>query len=172
MVARADVDMVPWLEWAYCGCEDPTTAGPGAKQAIVINPLMPPAGSNLVLPTLQALVEPYPQVIAGTPLAWGFNRAGASFLLHYTTARAGGRGRLAAGALTEIATPSLVYAGRYAADVTGGAVVSRPGAPLLQIASCPGASDITVTVTPRGSSHGSCRPPRRRRGRPPAADRS
>jgi endoglycosylceramidase len=29
MVARGDRFMVPWLEWAYCGCEDPTTSGPG-----------------------------------------------------------------------------------------------------------------------------------------------
>ena len=51
-----------WLEWAYCGCGDPTTPGPGTTQAIVIDPAKPPAGANLELPTLRALVEPYPQV--------------------------------------------------------------------------------------------------------------
>ena len=24
--------MVPWLEWAYCGCHDPTTSGPGTSR--------------------------------------------------------------------------------------------------------------------------------------------
>ena len=38
MVQRGDRYMVPWLEWAYCGCNDPTTSGPGAKQAIVLDP--------------------------------------------------------------------------------------------------------------------------------------
>ena len=75
MVARADRFMVPWLEWAYCGCQDPTTSGPGNLQAIVIDPRRTPAGSNLELPTLRALVEPYPQVIAGTPRSWRFDRS-------------------------------------------------------------------------------------------------
>ncbi|HUO70388.1 MAG TPA: hypothetical protein VMU39_06395, partial [Solirubrobacteraceae bacterium] len=55
-LARADRFMVPWLEWAYCGCEDPTTTGPGTKQAILIDPSKPPRGSNLVRATLGALV--------------------------------------------------------------------------------------------------------------------
>ena len=32
MVALADQNMVPWLEWAYCGCDDPTTSGPGTSR--------------------------------------------------------------------------------------------------------------------------------------------
>jgi endoglycosylceramidase len=70
VVARSDRLMVPWIEWAYCGCSDPTTTGPGTKQAIVVDPAKPPTGSNVVLGTLRALVEPYPQLIAGTPRGW------------------------------------------------------------------------------------------------------
>jgi endoglycosylceramidase len=163
MVARGDRYMVPWVEWAYCGCEDPTTTGPGTKQAIVIDPSKPPKGSNLELPTLRALVEPYPQLVAGTPRSWGFDRATRTFALRYATARAGGSGRFGFGAITEIATPPLVYGGRYAAQVTGGAIVSPHGASTLLVATCQRAQTITVKVLPAGKNHGeSCLRPARR----------
>ena len=162
MVARADRYMVPWLEWAYCGCSDPTTSGPGTKQAIVIDPSRPPGGSNLELPTLRALVEPYPQVVAGTPTGWSFTRAARTFRLSYSTARAGRRSRFRAGAISEIATPALVYGGRYGVAVSGGVPVSKRGASTLRIASCHGASRITVTVSPGRARHGSCAAPTRR----------
>ena len=161
MVARADRFMVPWFEWAYCGCNDPTTTGPGTKQAIVVDPNRPPAGSNLVRPTLAALVEPYPQVIAGTPRAWSFDRATGVFRLSFSTARTSGHGRFRPGAVTEISTPSLVYGGRYVARVSGGAIVSARGASLLRVASCPGAGAVSVTVSRSGRSGGSCRRPLR-----------
>jgi endoglycosylceramidase len=149
MVARADRDMVPWLEWAYCGCQDPTTTGPGSEQAIVINPAKPPTGSNLVLPTLRALVEPYPQVIAGTPLSWSFDPTTRRFTLRFSTVRTGTRGRFPPGSITKIAAPGLVYGGHYAVRVVGGEVVSKHGASSLKVASARLARDVTVTVTPR-----------------------
>ncbi len=157
MVARGDSDMVPWLEWAYCGCRDPTTTGPGNKQAIVVDPAKPPSGSNLVTGTLRALVEPYPEVIAGTPVAWGFDRSSSTFTFRYTTARAGG-GSFPGFAVSEVAVPRLVYGSGYAARVSGGAVMSRPGASVLEVGACPGAASVSVTVTPAGTSSGSCRP--------------
>ncbi len=162
MVARADRFMVPWLEWAYCGCSDPTTSGPGTKQAIVIDPSKPPAGSNLELPTLRALVEPYPQVVAGTPTAWNFTRASRTFRLTYSTGRAGRPSRFGAGSVSEIATPALVYAGRYSVSVSGGVPLSRRGASTLRVASCRGARTVTVTVAPGSGRHGSCTAPKRR----------
>jgi endoglycosylceramidase len=164
-VRRSDRDMVSWLEWHYCGCMDPTTSGPGSEQAIVIDPRKPPTGSNLVPATLRALVEPYPQVIAGTPESWGFDRASKTFTLRFGTARVGGGGRFGSGAVTEIAAPALVYGGRYAARVTGGAIASAPGAAILKVAACPGATSIAVTVTPSGQGRGSCPLPARRRRR-------
>jgi endoglycosylceramidase len=156
-VRRADRNMVPWLEWAYCACEDPTTTGPGAQQAIVIDPRKPPTGSNLVSSTLRTLVEPYPQVMAGTPMSWGFDPAARKFRLSFSTRRAGPSGRrFPAGSVTEIATPALVYHGRYGAVVGGGAVVSRRGASTLVVASCPGAASVSVVVRPSGRSRGSC----------------
>jgi endoglycosylceramidase len=161
MVAVSDQNMVPWLEWAYCGCNDPTGSIPTSTEAIVLDPAGPPAGSNLVTGTLGALVEPYPQAISGTPLSWGFDRASGTFTLRYSTVRASGHRRFERGAVSEIATPALVYGGRYAVTVKGGAILSRRGSGTLRIASCGRARTIAVTVRPHGRDHQSCRAPRR-----------
>ena len=151
MLALADQDMIPWLEWAYCGCGDPTSTGPGTVQAIVIDPHKPPTLSNRENGTVRALVEPYPQVIAGTPTAWSYDRSTRTFVLRYSTARVSGRGRFGAGSTSEISAPSLVYAGRYVARVDGGAVVtSRPKASTVLVESCPLARTITLTLSPAG----------------------
>jgi endoglycosylceramidase len=159
MVASADHYMVPWIEWAYCGCRDPTGANPASIEAIVLNPRKPPFGSNVVASTLRALVEPYPQAVAGTPLAWSFDRATRVFRLRYSRRRADARGRFGFGALTAIATPALVYHGRYGVSVRGGTIRSRPGAGVLVIAGCIGTKTISVTVQPRGSSRETCAVP-------------
>ncbi len=44
----ADEHMVSWQEWHYCGCDDPTTQGPGDVQAIVKDPARPPTGRQRV----------------------------------------------------------------------------------------------------------------------------
>ncbi len=165
-LARADADMVPWLEWAYCGCGTPTDTG---SAAIVLDPSKPPTGANLVMGTLRALVEPYPQLIAGTPTGWSFDRASSTFRLAFSTARASGTGTFRRGAETDIATPSLVYGGAYAVHVRGGTIISRRGTSVLRIVSCRRARSISVTVTPHGRNHIGCRAPgsrRRNRRRP------
>jgi endoglycosylceramidase len=159
MVQRGDRYMVPWLEWAYCGCNDPTTSGPGAKQAIVVDPAHPPSGSNLVGPTLHSLVEPYPQLIAGTPAAWGYARDTGTFTLRYSKSRAAASGgTFPTGSLSEVATPRLAYPGGYAARASGGAIVSGRNAGTLLVAACPRAGSVGLTVTRSGHSRGSCRP--------------
>jgi len=160
MIARADRFMVPWLEWAYCGCADPTTSGPGTKQAIVIDPSKPPVGSNLELPTLRALVEPYPKVIAGTPTGWSFTRASRTFRLRFSTTRTARRSRFRAGAVTEIAAPGLVYGGRYFVSVEGGYAISKRGASTLRIASCRNARTVTVTLRPGRGTAAACQGPK------------
>ncbi|HEY2436735.1 MAG TPA: cellulase family glycosylhydrolase [Solirubrobacteraceae bacterium] len=165
MVQRSDRDMVPWLEWSYCACQSPTDTG---QPGIVADPSKPPTGSNLISGTLRALVEPYPQVIAGTPLSWGFTAGTKTFSFRYSTARASGHGRFARGSLTEIATPALVYGGRYAVQVSGGAIASSRGAGVVLLAACRGARTITVTVRPSGRNRDSCRLGARV-GRPPGS---
>src|SRR5207244_2210225 len=90
MVDRSDTNMVPWLYWAYCGCSDPTTSGPGDTQAVVRDPSKPPVGSNLESFKLDLLSRPYPTAAAGTPKSFGFDAAKKVFMLAYSTARPGG----------------------------------------------------------------------------------
>jgi endoglycosylceramidase len=147
IVALADQHMLPWMEWAYCNCSDPTTAGSGV-QGIVNEASQKPRGSNLNPVVLEALVEPYPQVVSGTPLAWGFTRETHTFTLRYGTLAAAGTGPFRAGSPTLIATPKLSYPSGYSVQVSGGRAVSKPGASVLRVASCPGASEVTVTAGP------------------------
>ena len=156
MTGLADSYMIPWIEWAYCGCGDPTTTGSGDQQAFVRNPGLPPSGANLRRPTYPLLVEPFPHLIAGTPLSWSFDRQTSVFTLVYSTARAAGHGRFGAGAVTAVATPGVIYARPYAVHVQGGAILSPRGARTLRIAACRGARRITVTVLPRGRNRASC----------------
>ncbi len=187
MVERADRFMVGWQEWHYCGCDDPTTAGPGNKQAIVIDPAKPPTGANLDADKLRVLVRPHPESVAGTPKSYGFDAADHRFTLSYTTTRADGTGAFGPTDDTEILLPARQYPNGYATKVVGGTIRSAPGAAVLRVAACPGAGEVAVEVTPTGTSSASCaapppsqacshqhppataaRPPRRPRRRPVA----
>jgi endoglycosylceramidase len=146
MVSLADQHMLPWAEWAYCLCQDPTTTG--QDQGIVQEASKPPSGKNLNAGTLEALVEPYPQLVAGTPLAWSFTRETGTFGFRYDTLAADGTHAFRAGSVTQIAAPRLSYPSGYAVQVSGGKAVSKPGARTLRVASCPGASEVAVTAAP------------------------
>src|SRR3954452_8878228 len=150
MADRADRFMVGWQEWHYCGCEDPTTSGPGDKQAIVRDPAKPPTGANLDTAKLKLLSRPHPRAVAGTPTSFGFDGATRVFKLDYKLARAGGGGAFGSDAETEIAVPNRQYPEGYAATVQGGRILSPKGADVLRVAACSGASTVSVVVRPAG----------------------
>jgi endoglycosylceramidase len=146
MVERADRTMVSWVEWHYCGCNDPTTSGPGDKQAIVLDPARPPTGDNLRTVTLDQLVRPYPQVVAGTPESWSY--ADGTFHARWTAGAPGD---------SEIVLPARDYPTGYAAQVQGGSITSAKGDRLLRVRAC--APEVAVAVTRTGTTGASCRPP-------------
>lgn len=158
MVDRADRNMVGWQEWHYCPCDDPTTsAGPGSStQAIVIDPAKPLTGDNLKTAKLAILSRPYPQAVAGTPKSYGFDAASGTFHLDYLVARADGSGNFPAGSQSDIVLPTRQYPTGYAVTVSGARIVSAPGAQHLLLASCTGASEITVSVSKTGTNSQSC----------------
>ena len=150
MVDRAAAHGIGWQYWAYCGCGDPTTTGPGSEQALVFDPAKPPTGDNVDWAKMRALVVPHPLLVAGTPGGWSFDRATKVFRTHWSTARAGSApGRFAAGATTRIALPALVYRDSYRVRVTGGSVLSAPGARTLVVRQSSGVSGVHVVVRPR-----------------------
>ena len=180
-VQQADQHMVSWEYWHYCECLDPTTSGSGT-QAIVIDPNQPPTGSNVKQAKLDVLSEPYPQVVAGTPTAYGFDPATGRFTLAYSTKgptgknfarrlpRRSGKMGKAKFRQTQIFLPKDHYQAGYSVSVRGGGIASKRKAGLLKVIACPGKSAVSVTVLPgRGRNHVDCRvtPKRSKRGRRP-----
>ena len=139
-----------WQYWAYCGCDDPTTTGPGTKQALVVDPAEPPTGDNVDRAKLRALAVPHPMRVAGTPTAYAFDRGARELTFSYRTARPGSvPGRFGAGSRTTVAVPRLQYRDGYRVTVQGARVVSAPGARTLVLALRPGTRKVAVTVRPR-----------------------
>src|SRR4051794_11089715 len=151
----ADEHMVGWQYWHYCGCNDPTTQGPGETQAIVKDPAKPPTGDNLKSAKLDTLVRPYPQTVAGTPGGWKFDAGSKTFTLTYSTGRAGG-GTFAGNPLTDVFVPKRQYAGGYSVRAEGAGVVSAAGAQVLELQACKGAKTVKLTVTKSGSNVVDC----------------
>jgi endoglycosylceramidase len=148
VTALADHYMTSWQWWHYCGCDDPTTQGPGDVQAIVGNPSLPPRGDNVLREKLALIERPYPQAVAGTPLEYGFDPATRTFKLAYS-ARAPDGERLARKLDTAVFTAPIHYPDGYRARISGGRVVSAPDARVLRIERRRGAGKVSVTLSPR-----------------------
>jgi endoglycosylceramidase len=141
MTAEADQSMMGWSYWAYEDCC-------GSLGAVVKDGTQPPsAPGNLNTPVLDALVRPYPQVIAGTPLGWSYDPGTGAFSFSYSTQAVRG-GSFAPGSLTTIELPPLDYPNGYAVSVVGAQVVSAPDAPHLLLRQLPGAETISVNIRP------------------------
>ena len=150
MADRADRSMVPWQWWHYCACDDPTTAGPGDVQALVSDPAKPPRGDNVLEDKLRAVSRPYPQLIAGTPRSWSFDRETREFRAEWSTARAGGGPRFGRRAVSDVFLGRLHYPRGYRVQVRGARRVSQRGARVLRLRTRRGAERVTLRVRPRG----------------------
>jgi endoglycosylceramidase len=107
-----------------------------------------PVDANVNTANLETLAEPYPQLVSGTPESYSFDNG--TFEFSYSTQEADGLGSFPAGSQTTIAIPSVEFPGGYQVSVTGGEVMSTANAAELVIASTPGASAVTVTVSAAG----------------------
>jgi endoglycosylceramidase len=164
MADRADAAFASWQYWHYCQCADPTTAGVGGTQELVIDLTKPPTGANVRGDKLDTLARAYPQAIAGTPRRLRFDAATRRLELSFTTARTGG-GAFAFGADTQVFVPRRRYPGGYDVRVEGAEPLSAPGAQELRLRTCAGRGRVTLTLAPgSGRRTADCRAPRR----PPA----
>jgi endoglycosylceramidase len=152
VVALADQYRVGYMFWAFCGCGDPT--GSPATEGLVANPALAPTGGNVNQAMLDALAVPHPELVAGTPQSYGFSTATGTFTLDYSTERADGTGTFPGGSLTTVVVPSIQYPNGYQVVVSGASVVSATG--VLELASCPGDTSVTVTVKPGSGLQNSC----------------
>jgi endoglycosylceramidase len=143
----ADEHMVSWMWWAYCGCDDPTTTGPGNLQAIVKDPREPPRGSNVLRRKLALMERPYPQVVAGTPTSFGYDADANTFQLTYRAKAPDGQ-RLDRRMRTRVYVPRSHYRDGYDTDVKGARVLSDRDARYLILQRRAGASRVSLTLTP------------------------
>ncbi|WP_410555848.1 cellulase family glycosylhydrolase [Actinomadura fulvescens] len=139
VVRLADSRQLPWLEWTYCRCKDPTDGG--TVEGLIYDLTKPRSGANVNTTALNALEEPYPQAVAGTPTNYGFDPQTKSFTLTYTP-----KGR----AETVVFASPLHYPNGYQVTVTGADVTSAPGATLLKLRAERGASTVHLTLVPKG----------------------
>lgn len=146
IVDLADQHMVSWMWWAYCGCGDPTTSGPGNVQAIVKDPAKPPRGSNVLRPKLARLDRPYPQAVAGTPTSFGYDRDANTFSLKYSAKSPGGE-RQPRSRRTRVYVPRRHYPEGYDVNVSGARVVSEPDSKYLLLKRRPGAGSVRLELS-------------------------
>jgi endoglycosylceramidase len=147
IVDLADEHMVSWMWWAYCGCDDPTTSGPGNLQAIVKDPRKPPRGSNVLRHKLALLERPYPQAVAGTPTSFGYDPDANTFHLTYRAKGPDGKG-LGRRMKTRIYVPRSHYRNGYEVDVNGARVLSDPDARYLLLQRRASARRVSLELTP------------------------
>ena len=148
----ADAQLMPWIEWAYCGCQDPTGSIPPSVEALVLDPSRAPIGANLKAAKLRVLARPHPLAVAGTPLALNFDSARRSVSFSWSTSRPTGKGSFRAGSCTAVVLPPVIYPRGYRVSVSGARVASKRSAGLLELDSLPGAKRISLRVTP--TAHG------------------
>jgi endoglycosylceramidase len=146
-LGQYDQSMIPWMFWSYTGYVDPYASD---------GRLLPPTDANVNHAMIDTLARPYPQLVAGTPGGWSFDPSTRVLSLRYSTARAAGGGSFPAGAETDVAVPSVQYPGGYGVAAVGARVVSQPGASLLRLAQCPGAGQVTATISPGRTISSSC----------------
>jgi endoglycosylceramidase len=152
VIAGAEQAQVGWLQWAFCDCGDPTTSS--SSEGLVNDVSDPPTGTNVNTSMLDALAVPHPELVAGTPDSYGYDTSTSVFTLTYSTERADGTGAFPSGSQTSVAVPATEYPDGYAVAVSGGTVVSAGG--ILDIASCPGATTVTVSVQPGSGTTAGC----------------
>jgi endoglycosylceramidase len=149
----ADAQLMPWIEWAYCGCGDPTGSIPPDVEALVLDPSKAPSGKNVKTAKLKLLARPHPGAIAGTPAKLTFSSRSRKLSFTWTTARVDGHGRFAAGSCTSVFLPPTIYPRGYRVSVSGARVASAKSAGLLELDSLAGAKRISLRVTPASHGH-------------------
>jgi endoglycosylceramidase len=158
IVSDADSHQISWIEWAYCGCDDPTGTIPPSIEGLVSNPRLPGTGSNVDVSKLEVLAEPYPRVTSGTPISYSYDQASHIFTLKYDTQSPSGDA-FGSGACTAVSVPGSEYPTGYTVDVTGASVTSAPDAGILTLGQS-SSTVKTVSVEIRPSTGGSTTRPK------------
>jgi endoglycosylceramidase len=150
--ADEDDALMPWTYWVFDNCD---IACVGASYAnLLLDPDVPPTGSNVNAPIADSVVRDYPIAVAGTPETLSFDPTTRVMNFTWSTARvtspgSRGRGSFGPGAVTVFATPARIYPHGYTVHATGAKVVTPAGSPTLAVVQVGIVHTVTVTVDPR-----------------------
>ncbi len=131
VTSEADARLLGWIYWSWKFYDDPTGS---TDEALAL-----PDGR--LRPTRAVLSQAYPLAVAGTPKTMSFDPTSGEFHLTYSVTR-----RIDAPTVVFMPVSSHYRRG-YCALVTGGSVVSRPGARYLEVADRPGARKVAIEVS-------------------------
>ncbi len=152
LVADADSDQISWIEWAYCGCGDPTGTIPPSVEGLVFDPRLAGSGDNVDESKLAVLAEPYPRVVSGTPASYAFDLRTHTLSFRYTTRSPDGTD-FAVGSCTAVVIPPFQFPHGYQVAVTGARVTSVDDAGVLTVSQTGGSvHSVTVVVRPGDGS--------------------
>lgn len=126
------MDGLGWAYWQWKYYHDPT----GSSKEALVSP------TNVPGPQAKALIQTYPEAIAGVQLTLIEDAATGAMLLDYH-------------ADPKITAPTLIYVpvryhfphGYCAKVKNGGPVLSKPGATMLEIQNPPTARTVHVTIS-------------------------
>lgn len=139
MTGELDSALMPWIWWAY-------------NEEILPDMNLPPTDENLhSLDTVNAIVRPHADVVAGTPEASDYDPAARRLTFSYSTTRVGG-GSFAPDTVTSFQIPERSYPRGYQVAVSGGHVVSAPNAQHLLVVANAGSTCISVATAPVGAT--------------------
>jgi endoglycosylceramidase len=139
---------IPWNYYTFRGMPDPGAESSG----ILIDPTKPAADDNAKAQRMDAMVVPYPQLIAGTPKQWSFDRATRMVRFTYSTQPVSAN-RPCARAATEIFVPARQYPQGYFAEVRGAKIISSPTSAWLVLRHLRSAREVSVTIRPGNASY-------------------
>lgn len=141
-VELADERGQSWQYWAYF--DTTYRSSPGN---ILRDPEEPRAGDNINWGVLDMLIRPYPQVVAGTPLTYGFDADTGVFTLRYSTERVDGAGVFPPDAITEIFVPARRYPDGYRVTVEGAEVIPSADPQRLHLGNTTG-TEVSLRIEP------------------------
>jgi endoglycosylceramidase len=123
-IGTLDADRVPWIFWVYGGHSTSTQRD-----------------------AMQAVAEPYPLAVAGSPTHYGFDPSSGTFNLAYTSTPVPGD-HLKPDAQTIVEVSPSTYPHGYTVTADGAVVTSRPCSSRLTLRTV--APSVSVTVSPGG----------------------
>ncbi|WP_428384322.1 cellulase family glycosylhydrolase [Nevskia ramosa] len=144
VATQADENLVGWMYWSYKNWGDPTTQaqGTGAQSMFDDDRDL----NTARLDKLAALERPYPQAIAGVPLAYAFEASSKRFAFRYSTTLASGE-PAPAGTVTTIYVPTLHYPNGYSVEIDSGHVISAINASLLEVVADRNARTVSLKIS-------------------------